>query len=106
MKKNKRKLSKEEKRIKRENKFKYMTIFINGKQKRIKKPETIEGIDVDDFIGLDEDHVWLLQNEMYEELDELQKQDNKSFAEAENKDKIISKNKKKKVKRSDEDVPF
>ncbi|MBA4366014.1 MAG: hypothetical protein C0403_00040 [Desulfobacterium sp.] len=28
----------------------YMTIFINGKQKRVKKPLTIDGMDCDEFI--------------------------------------------------------
>ena len=28
----------------------YMLIFINGKQKRIKRPPTIDGLPVDEFI--------------------------------------------------------
>ena len=47
-----------------------MTIFINGKQKRVKKPPTIDGMDVDDFIRRNADQIWLHQNEMWEYLDE------------------------------------
>jgi len=43
MKKPKRKLTAEQKRQKRERQKKYMFIFVNGRQKRVKRPETIEG---------------------------------------------------------------
>jgi len=43
-----------------------MTIFVNGKQKRVKRPETIEGMDVDEFIRRNADPIWLHQNEMWE----------------------------------------
>ena len=44
----------------------YMTIFINGKQKRVKRPPTIDGMDVDEFIRRNADPIWLHQNEMWE----------------------------------------
>jgi hypothetical protein len=47
-----------------------MTIFINGKQKRVKRPPTIGGMDVDAFIRLNADPIWLHQNEMWEYIDE------------------------------------
>ena len=46
-----------------------MTIFINGKQKRVKRPPTIDGIDLDDFIQSNADPIWLHQNEMWEDMD-------------------------------------
>ena len=69
MAKQKRKLSAEEKRAKRERKQKYMTIFVNGKQKRVPRPQTIEGIPVDEFIAANADPIWLHQNEMWELMD-------------------------------------
>ena len=45
-----------------------MTIFVNGKQKWVKRPPTVEGLPVDEFIRRNADPIWLLQNEMYEEL--------------------------------------
>ena len=48
----------------------FMTIFINGKQKRVRRPPTIDGISVDEFIRQNADPIWLLQNEMYELLEE------------------------------------
>ena len=46
-----------------------MKIFINGKQKRVKRPPTIDGIDLDDFIQSNADQIWLHQNEMWEVID-------------------------------------
>jgi hypothetical protein len=48
----------------------YMTIFINGKQKRVKKPPAIDGMDVDDFTRKNADQICLHQNEMWESIDE------------------------------------
>jgi predicted proteasome-type protease len=46
---------------------KYKTVFINGKQVRVERPQLIEGIPVDDFISQNADPIWLQQNEMWEE---------------------------------------
>ena len=43
-----------------------MTIFVNGKQKRVRRPPTIDGMDVDEFIRRNADPIWLHQNEMCE----------------------------------------
>ena len=45
---------------------KYMWIFVNGKQVRVKRPPTVEKIDLDDFIQQNADPAWLHQNEMWE----------------------------------------
>ena len=68
MKKNKRKLTAAEKAEKKRRQREYMTIFINGKQKRVKRPPMIDGVSVEEFIHNNADPIWLLQNEMYEEL--------------------------------------
>jgi len=47
----------------------YMTIFIRGKQKRIRRPPTIDGMDVYEFVLRNADPVWLHQNEMREYLE-------------------------------------
>ncbi len=62
----KRKLTTAEKRAKRERKKNYMTIFINGKQKRVPRPQLIDGLPVDEFIARNADPIWLHQNEMWE----------------------------------------
>lgn len=43
-----------------------MTIFIGGKQKRVPRPQLIEGLTVDEFIRQNADPIWLHQNEMWE----------------------------------------
>ncbi len=44
----------------------FMTIFVNGKQKRVKRPPKIDGMDVDEFVRRNADPIWLHQNEMWE----------------------------------------
>lgn len=68
MPKQKRKLTAAEKAEKKRRQEEYMTIFINGKQKRVKRPPKIDGLDVDEFIRRNADPIWLHQNEMWEEL--------------------------------------
>ncbi len=68
MSKRKRKLTSAEKAEKKRRQREYMTIFVNGKQKRVKRPPTVDGIPVDEFIRNNADPIWLFQNEMYEEL--------------------------------------
>jgi len=62
----KRKLKAAEKAEKRRRQKEYITIFTNGKQRRIKRPPTIDGMDVDEFIRRNADPIWLHQNEMWE----------------------------------------
>jgi hypothetical protein len=67
--KNKRKLTAAEKAEKKRRRKEYMTIFIRGKQKRIRRPPTIEGMDLDEFILRNTDPIWLHQNEMWEYME-------------------------------------
>ncbi len=62
----KRKLNAAEKAEKMRRQKEFVTIFINGKQKRVRRPSTIDGVDVDDFILRNADPIWLHQNEMWE----------------------------------------
>lgn len=77
----KKKLTAAQKRARRESKAerqkKYKWIFVNGKQVRIKRPPTIDGMDVDEFIRRNADPIWLHQNEMWEYLEPTQDGDEK-----------------------------
>ena len=53
----KRKLTAREKAEKKRRRREYMTIFVNGRQKRVKRPPTIEGMDVDEFIRRNADQM-------------------------------------------------
>ena len=57
-------------KAKLERQKKYQTVFINGKQVRVKRPETVEGIPVDEFIRNNADPIWLHENEMWEYMDD------------------------------------
>ena len=63
-----RKLTPAEKIEKKRRQKEYMTIFVNGKQKRVKRPQTIDGMSVDEFILRNADPIWLHQNEMWEDM--------------------------------------
>ncbi len=54
--------------IKTKNKEKYEHVFINGKQVRIRKPPTIDGISIEEYIELNADSIWLHKNEMWEHI--------------------------------------
>lgn len=66
----KRKLTREEKAAKKRRRQEYMMIFVKGKQKWVKRPPTIDGMDVDEFIRRNADPIWLQQNEMWEYMDQ------------------------------------
>jgi hypothetical protein len=70
----KKKLSASVKKARREAKLerqeKYETVFMSGKQVRVKRPQIIEGIPVDEFISQNADSIWLHQNEMWELIDD------------------------------------
>ena len=68
MAKRKRKLTVAEKAEKKRRQKEFMTIFINGKQKRVKRPPSIDGMGVEEFIRTNADPIWLHQNEMWEYL--------------------------------------
>jgi hypothetical protein len=75
MTKQKKKLSPAQKTAKKKRQKEYMTIFVNGKQKRVKRPPTIDGMDTDEFIKRNADPIWLHQNEMWEYLDQTEDDD-------------------------------
>jgi hypothetical protein len=68
MAKRKRKLTAAEKAEKKRRRAEYMTIFVNGKQKRVKRPLMVEGMTVEEFIRANADPIWLHENEMWEEM--------------------------------------
>jgi len=66
----KKKLTPAQKRAKKaakaERQRKYQWVFMNGKQVRIKRPPTVDGMPVDQFIQENADPIWLHQNELWE----------------------------------------
>ena len=83
MRKTKRKLTPAQKAEKKRRRREYVTIFVNGKQKRVKREPTIDGVPVDEFIRNNADPMWLLQNEMYEKLYEWEQEQNREGQEDE-----------------------
>jgi hypothetical protein len=70
MAKGKKKLTPAQKAAKEERRKKFMFVFINGKQVRVRRPETIDGIDIHEFIRRNAAPIWLHQHGMYELIDD------------------------------------
>ncbi len=68
----KQKLTPAQKRAKKaakaERQGKYQWVFMNGRQVRIKRPSTVDGMPVDQFIDENADPIWLHQNELCERM--------------------------------------
>lgn len=70
MAKKKRKLTAQEKAEKARFRREFMTIFVHGKMKRVRRPQQIDAMEPDEFIQRNADPLWLHQNEMWEYLEE------------------------------------
>lgn len=70
MSKRKRKLTAAERAEKKRRKAEFQTVFINGKMKRVRRPPTIDGMSVDEFIRRNADPIFLHEMEMWEFLEE------------------------------------
>ncbi|MBN1491671.1 MAG: hypothetical protein JXA69_17290 [Phycisphaerae bacterium] len=66
MAKRQRKLTAAEKAARKRRREEFMTIFVNGKQKRVRREPTIDGMSVDEFIRRNADPIWLHQNGLWE----------------------------------------
>ena len=64
----KRKLTAAEKRARRQRRQNSVIIFINGKQKRVPRPQLIEGLTVEEFIARNADPIWFHENELWESM--------------------------------------
>ena len=52
---------------------------MNGKQVRVKRPPTFDGMDVDEFVRINADPSWLHQNEMWEYIENNETDDKIPF---------------------------
>jgi hypothetical protein len=62
----KRKQTTAEKQARRERKLKFMTIFINGRQKRVPRPQLIQGLPVEEFTARNADPIWLHEDGLWQ----------------------------------------
>jgi hypothetical protein len=62
----KRKRTAAERKARRERRQNSMVIFINGKQKRVPRPPTIDGMPVDEYLARNADPIFLHQNGLWE----------------------------------------
>ncbi len=53
------KLTLAQKAVKKKRQKEYMTIFVNGKQERVKRSPAIDSVNIDEFIRKNADQIWL-----------------------------------------------
>ena len=61
-----RKLTAAEKRARKRRREGFMTIFVNGKQKRVRRPPMVEGLLAYEFVRRNADDIWHHENGMWE----------------------------------------
>jgi len=66
----KRKLTAAERRARKKRRLEFMTIFVHGRQKRVRRPQKIDGMDAAEFIRQNADPIWLHQNGLWEYLND------------------------------------
>lgn len=66
MAKRKRKLTAAKKAEKARRRREYMTVFVNGRMKRVRRPPMIEGVTVDEFVRRNADPIFLHQEGLWE----------------------------------------
>jgi hypothetical protein len=62
----KRKLTAAQKAEKKKRRKEFMTIFVGGKMKRVRREPTIDGIHVEEFLRQNADPIWLHQEGLWE----------------------------------------
>jgi len=75
----KKKLTAAQRAAKKQRKKNFMTVFMNGKQVRVRRPPTIDGMDAEEFIRHNADPIWLHQHEEYEILHERAMEEQELF---------------------------
>ncbi len=62
----KRKLTAAEKRARKRRREEFMTIFVNGKKKRVRRPPMVEGLPADEFVRRNANDIYYHENGMWE----------------------------------------
>ena len=78
----KKKLTAAQKKAKAERQKKYIWVFMNGKQVRVKRPEMIDGIPKGEWIEKNASSICLHQNEMWDVLHAREMEELKGIKES------------------------
>lgn len=97
----KKKLTAAQRAEKKRRKLEFMTVFMNGKQVRVRRPPTIEGMHVEDYIRHNADPIWLHKHGYYEILHEREMEKQESLSEPHS-----PVNRKPEVRDETDDIPF
>ncbi len=77
----KKKLTAAQRAARKKRKAEFMTVFMNGKQVRVRRPPTVDGIPVEEFIRQNADPIWLHQHGYGEILHEREMAEQESMGE-------------------------
>jgi len=78
----KKKLTAAQRAARKRRKKEFMTVFMNGRQVRVRRAPTIDGEDAEDFIRQNADPIWLHQHGYYEILHEQAMAEQESMSES------------------------
>ena len=97
----KKKLTAAQRAARKKCKAEFMTVFMNGRQVRVRRPPTVDGIPVEEFIRQNADPIWLHQHGYGEILEE------RAMAEQEDKsEELTSSIRKARVTDESDEIPF
>jgi hypothetical protein len=97
----KKKLTAAQRAARKKRKAEFMTVFMNGRQVRVRRPPTVDGIPVEEFIRQNADPIWLHQHGYGEILEE------RAMAEQEDKsEELTSSIRKARVTDESDEIPF
>ena len=77
----KKKLTPAQRAEKKRRKLEFMTVFVNGRQKRVRRPPTIDGMDAEEFIRQNADPIWLHQHGYWKILHERAMEEQETLAQ-------------------------
>lgn len=97
----KKKLTAAQGTARKKRKAEFMTVFMNGRQVRVRRPPTVDGIPVGKFIRHNADPIWLHQHGYWEILEERAMADEEGRNESH-----TSGNRNARVADDADDIPF
>lgn len=97
----KKKLTAAQRAARKKRKADFMTVFMNGKQVRVRRPPTVDGIPVEEFIRQNADPIWLHQHGYWEILHEREMVEEEGRSESH-----TPENRNARVADGSDDIPF
>ena len=97
----KKKLTAAQRAARKKRKAEFMTVFMNGRQVRVRRPPAVDGIPVEEFIRQNADPIWLHQHGYWEILHEREMAEQEGRSESHTQGNLNAR-----VADDSDDIPF